>query len=129
LPFEARDALFSILMGRIHLEGIEVMARIGLLEEEQHAPQDLYVTVDLTYDFSKVRKTDELEDGIDYREIIDCVKNFASDYHGKMLERFAHLMARKLKDSFPLEKLKLSVEKPRYTKKLGLREISVSVEC
>ena len=116
-------------MGRIHLEGIEVMARIGLLEEEQHAPQDLYVTVDLTYDFSKVRETDELANGIDYREIIACVKNFASDYNGKMLERFAHLMARKLKDSFPLEKLNLSVEKPRYTKKLGLREISVSVEC
>ena len=28
-------------MGKIKLEGIEVMARIGLLEEELFAPQDL----------------------------------------------------------------------------------------
>ena len=28
-------------MGKIQLVGIEVMARIGLLEEEQYAPQDL----------------------------------------------------------------------------------------
>jgi dihydroneopterin aldolase len=52
-------------MGSIHLEGIEVMARIGLLEEELLAPQDLFVTVDLEYDFEMVRKTDELSDGID----------------------------------------------------------------
>ena len=38
-------------MGKIQLVGIEVMARIGLLEEEQYAPQDLLVSLDLSYDF------------------------------------------------------------------------------
>ncbi|SVC96798.1 uncharacterized protein METZ01_LOCUS349652 [marine metagenome] len=115
-------------MGSIHLEGIEVVARIGLLEEEQHAPQDLYVTVDLAYDFAKVRESDDLAEGIDYREVIACVKKFASTYDGKMLERFAHLMAEKLKEEFPVEKVRLAVDKPRYTRKLGLREIRVQVE-
>ncbi len=115
-------------MGSIHLEGIEVVARIGLLEEEQHAPQDLYVTVDLTYDFAKVRESDDLAEGIDYRDVIACVKKFASTYDGKMLERFAHLMAEKLKAEFPVEKVRLAVDKPRYTRKLGLREIRVQVE-
>ena len=116
------------MMSSIHLEGIEVMARIGLLEEEKHAPQDLYVTVDLSYDFSKVRESDELKEGIDYRDVISCVKEFASAYDGKMLERFAHQMAEKIKMAFPVEKVRLAVDKPRYTKKLGLREIRVQVE-
>ena len=79
-------------MGSIHLEGIEVVARIGLLEEEQHAPQDLYVTVDLTYDFAKVRESDDLAEGIDYCDVIACVKKFASAYDGKMLERFVYCL-------------------------------------
>ena len=115
-------------MGNVRLEGIEVMARIGLLEEELHAPQDLRVSVDLRYDFARIRDSDDLADGIDYREVIACVKTFASAYDGKTLERFAHLLASKLKKEFPAEKAKVSVDKPRYTKKLGLREIRVSVE-
>ena len=110
------------------MEGIEVVAKIGLLEEEQLAPQDLYVTLDLEYGFAKVIESDDLAEGIDYRDVIACVKKFASAYDGKMLERFAHLMAEKLKAEFPVEKVRLAVDKPRYTRKLGLREIRVQVE-
>ena len=44
-------------MGKILLEGIEVMVRIGLLEEELYAPQDLLVSLELESDFSKIAKT------------------------------------------------------------------------
>ena len=47
-------------MGKIQLVGIEVMARIGLLEEEQYAPQDLLVSLDLSYDFKSIKETDEI---------------------------------------------------------------------
>ena len=110
------------------MEGIEVVAKIGLLEEEQLAPQDLYVTLDLEYGFAKVIESDDLTDGVDYREVIERVKEFASAYDGKTLERFADLLADKLKAEFPVEKLRLAVDKPRYTRKLGLREIRVQVE-
>ena len=53
-------------MGKIILEGIEVMARIGLLEEEQYAPQDLRVSLELTYDFETIRESDEITSGVDY---------------------------------------------------------------
>ena len=44
------------------------------------------------------------------------------------MERFAHLLASELKDSFPVQTVRLTVDKPRYTKKLGLAEIRVEVE-
>ena len=47
-------------MGKILLEGIEVMVRIGLLEEELYAPQDLLVSLELESDFSKIAETDEV---------------------------------------------------------------------
>ena len=115
-------------MGKIQLEGIEVMARIGLLEEEQFAPQDLYVSLELTYDFSPIRESDEISQGVDYREVISCVREFSNAYDGKTLERYADLLAVELKEKFAVHKVRLSVDKPRYVKKLGLRDIRVEVE-
>ena len=104
------------------------MARIGLLEEEQFAPQDLYVSLELSYDFSPVRESDEISQGVDYREVISWVRELSNAYDGKTLECYAHLLAAELKEKFSVAKVRLSVDKPRYTKKLGLREIRVEVE-
>ena len=115
-------------MGKIKLEGIEVMVRIGLLEEELFAPQDLRISVELVYDFETIRESDEITDGIDYRSVIEKVREFCAKYDGKTLERFAHLLATELKDAFQVQSVRLIVDKPRYTKKLGLAEIRVEVE-
>ena len=115
-------------MGKITLEGIEVMANIGLLEEEQKAPQDLYVSLSIECEFAPVADDDDLSQGVDYRKVIEMVKGFALAYEGKTLERFAEQLADQLMQGFPAQKLTLSVDKPRYTKRLGLREIRVQVE-
>jgi len=115
-------------MGKIQLVGIEVMARIGLLEEEQYAPQDLLVSLDLSYDFGDIKESDEITEGIDYRDLISQIRDFSTSYDGKTLEKFAHLLATRIKETYPVDKVRLSVDKPRYTKKLGLKEIRVEVE-
>ena len=50
-------------MGKILLEGIEVMVRIGLLEEELYAPQDLLVSLEIENDFSKLSIKKQFEKG------------------------------------------------------------------
>ena len=115
-------------MGIITLDGIEVMARIGLLEEEQKAPQDLYVTLSMECGFEAVVANDDLSEGVDYREVIEKVKAFALAYEGKTLERFAEQLADHLMDAFAVDGVRLAVDKPRYTRRLGLREIRVEVE-
>ena len=116
-------------MGKILLEGIEVMVRIGLLEEELYAPQDLLLSVEIEHDFSKITETDEVEDGIDYRNIVDHTRDFSQAYDGKTLEKYDFLLAEDLKGKFGAQRVRLSVDKPRYVKKLGLRQIRVEVEC
>lgn len=116
-------------MGKILLEGIEVMVRIGLLEEELYAPQDLLVSLIIENDFSKIAETDEVEDGIDYRDVVDHVRTFSQAYDGKTLERYAALLAEDIKSHFGAKRIHLFVDKPRYVKKLGLRQIRVEFEC
>ena len=48
-------------MGKIILEGIEVMARIGLLEEEQFAPQNLRVSLEVSHNFEKIQESDQMQ--------------------------------------------------------------------
>ena len=115
-------------MGKILLEGIEVMVRIGLLEEELYAPQDLLVSVEVDYDFSIIADTDDIERGVDYREIVNHIRKFSQSYDGKTLERFAHLLAREIKSRFSAKRVRLIADKPRYVKKLGLHHIRVEVE-
>ena len=115
-------------MGKITLDGIEVVARIGLLEEEQKAPQDLYVSLSLECEFARVVASDDLSQGVDYRSVIETVKDFARSYEGKTLERFSEKLADRLVEAFPVKSLHLAVDKPRYTRRLGLREIRVEVE-
>lgn len=115
-------------MGKITLDGIEVVAKIGLLEEEQKAPQDLLVSLSLECDFEPVSISDDLSEGVDYREVIETVKRFALEYEGKTLERFAEQLADQLMEGFSIQRLHLQVDKPRYTRRLGLKEIRVEVE-
>ena len=118
-----------LIMGKIRLEGIEVMVRIGLLEEELYAPQDLQVSMEVEYDFSLIAESDEISRGIDYRDIVSCIREFSKEYDGKTLERYADLLANNVKSKFNANRVRLIVDKPRYTKKLGLKQISVEVEC
>ena len=67
-------------MGMIVLEDIEVMARIGLLEEELYAPQDLTVSVEIEHSFDRISETDDLADGIDYREVIEFIREFWHEF-------------------------------------------------
>ena len=46
-------------------------------------PQDLLVSLKIENDFSKIAKTDEVEDGIDYRDVVDHVRTFSQAYDGK----------------------------------------------
>ena len=86
------------------------------------------VSVEVAYDFEAISKTDEIEDGIDYRKIVTFIREFSQTYDGKTLECFAQCLAREIKNHFHVQKVRLSVDKPRYVQKLGLRQITVEVE-
>jgi|TARA_B000000441_G_C21675546_1_gene310052 dihydroneopterin aldolase len=115
-------------MGMIVLEDIEVMARIGLLEEELYAPQDLTVSVEIEHSFDRISETDDLADGIDYREVIEFIREFCGSYDGKTIERLADLLCKSIKEKFPSGRVHLVLNKPRYVNKLGLSAIRVEVE-
>ena len=62
-------------MGLITVEGIRVFAYHGHLPEEKKLGGHFIVNVWVTTDTSKVEKTDDLNDTVDYVKIISIVKD------------------------------------------------------
>ena len=62
-------------MGQITIEGIKVYAFHGHLPEESVLGGHFIVNVWIDFDSSKVVKSDNLEDTVDYVEVIEIVKH------------------------------------------------------
>jgi dihydroneopterin aldolase len=115
-------------MDKLILDEIEVDARIGFLAEEKNIRQKLLISLVLSCDFSKVEKTDAQEDCVDYFDVIESSRSFSHEFDGDSLEYYANALAQFIREKFSVSKVALTVSKPRYANRLGLKEIKVYVE-
>jgi dihydroneopterin aldolase len=115
-------------MDKLILNEIEVDARIGFLAEEKNIRQKLLVSLVLSCDFSEVEKTDAQEDCVDYFDVIESSKAFSHEFDGDSLEYYANALAQFIRGKFAVNKVALTVSKPRYANRLGLKDIKVYVE-
>ena len=115
-------------MNQIILESIKVESVIGYLPEEKETSQTLLVSLKLDCDFAIIQKTDSLEDTVDYVKIVSHVRKFCTQYRGNSLEKMADCLACQVKENFLVNKVSLTIEKPRYTETLQIKKLAIYVE-
>jgi dihydroneopterin aldolase len=93
----------------VELRGVELFGRHGVLEEERREGQTFLYDVWLTV--SEAAVSDRIEDAVDYRLVVDRVRevNDGRDYN--LLEALAAAVADALVESFPVEHVKVRVRK------------------
>jgi dihydroneopterin aldolase len=74
---------------RIELRGLRVVARVGVLPQEQAADQPLEVDLDLEVDLVAAGASDALSDTVDYGAVCDAVVAALRAGHVDLLERLA----------------------------------------
>lgn len=109
------------------LEDIETRTHIGIHEEERVTEQGIRISLKMESDFSKVITTDDLSDGVDYVDIIQEVRRYCGAHRGNTLEHLAEMLALHLKKEFKADAIELTLDKPRYTRKLELSAIRFHV--
>ena len=87
-------------MGMIVLEDIEVMARIGLLEEELYAPQDLTVSVEIEHSFDRISRRMTWPMGSITGKSLNLSVNFAELMMGKPSSVWLTFFANRSKKNF-----------------------------
>ena len=96
---------------KIHIEQLEVSARIGVPEQERATPQRLTVSIS----FWPYRQTRDLADKIDqtvnYSAVAEETKSFVRDQSVNLIETLADRLAAHLLKNFPIQKVVVEVRK------------------
>jgi dihydroneopterin aldolase len=101
------------LMDKIHIEGLEVLALIGVYDWEREHQQRLIVDVELRADLSMAAQTDDVNNTLNYAEIAQGISDFAAKSDFKLIEALASHMVDWLLQSFPkLKIVRLKLSKP-----------------
>lgn len=95
----------------IHIEELELQARIGVSAEERNAPQRLTVSVTLWPAATFDQLQDQLAYSVDYAAVAARVKKIVSERSDRLLETLAASIVSDLLRSFSVQRVRLELRK------------------
>jgi dihydroneopterin aldolase len=95
----------------IHIEQLEVFARIGVPEEERTNPQRLTVSISF-WPYQQTRDlADKIDQTVNYSAVAEETKKFVRDQSVNLIETLADRLATHLLKTFPIQKVTVEVRK------------------
>jgi 7,8-dihydroneopterin aldolase/epimerase/oxygenase len=99
------------LSATIILKNLRVPTLIGVYDREKTAPQTLKLDLQLALRSAGGSLTDKLRDTVDYDELIQAIRQFASTGAHELLESFTYELAQMLLARFPLKHAQITAWK------------------
>ncbi len=95
----------------VELIGLELYGFHGVLEEERRDGQRFLF--DLWLDVPDISaRTDRIEDAVDYRDVVACVRGVSDGRKFQLLEALSAAVADAVLARFPVERVRVRVRKP-----------------
>jgi dihydroneopterin aldolase len=96
---------------QIHIEQLEIFARVGVPEKERAKSQRLIVSVTL-WPARDIRELDDkIDRSVDYSAVCKETKKFARDRSDRLIETLTDGIAAHLLKSFPVRKITVELRK------------------
>jgi dihydroneopterin aldolase len=112
----------------IELLGLELHGRHGVLEEERRRGQRFLVDVWLEPAGEGGAASDRIEDAVDYRDVVELVREVSDGRAYQLLEAFATALADALISRLPVAAARVRVRKPDVRLALPVEHAAVVVE-
>ena len=112
----------------IFIQGLEVYGHHGVAPEEKVLGQRLYFDVRLTVEECRAALTDNVQDTVDYTEVMDLITDIVTTSSVSLLERLAQKIAEAILGRFPVDEVWVQVIKPHPPVACALKSVSVAVE-
>jgi len=96
----------------LRIEGVELWGRCGVAPEERAVGQRLVVDVRLVPTNTVGATSDDLENTVDYGEVVGIVRDAVEGAEYRLIERLADEICRRLLASFDLVEVAVRVRKP-----------------
>jgi dihydroneopterin aldolase len=111
---------------KIELVGIALHGHHGALEDEREHGQPFLFDVEL--EVVERGRSDRIEDAVDYREVVACVRDVSDGRAYHLLEALAGALADELATRFPVEAVHVRVRKPDVVLDPPVEHAAVIVE-
>ena len=114
----------------IHIDQLEVSARIGVPEQERANPQRLTVSISFWPHQQARDVADKIDQTVNYSTIAEEAKSFVSNQSVNLIETLADRLATHLLKTFPIQKVvvelrKFALEDAKYVSATVMRTASV----
>ena len=100
------------IIDKIEIKNLKIMGRHGVFDFERFQDRTFELDLVLFLDLSKASKSDNLEDTIDYAEIIDVVIKEFTKKNYNLIEAVADSIISRLFKEFNFNKVKVRIRKP-----------------
>ena len=115
-------------MDIIHIRRLEIFANHGVIPEENTLGQKFIISADLYMDLKEAGKTDDVSKTVHYGQAAVLIKQISEKSVFKLIEKLAEEIADALLKKFPIEKVKVTIEKPWAPVRLPLETVAVEIE-
>jgi dihydroneopterin aldolase len=97
----------------LELRGLRALGICGALPEEQVRAQPIEVDIDISADLAKASRSDELDDTIDYGDMVSLVSRVVTGERFTLLERLAGRVAEEILQDVRVVSVTVTVRKLR----------------
>ena len=111
---------------RIFLRGLAVECTIGFIDWERLVKQTVVIDLEFPVDCREAARTDEVANTVDYKAVAKRVIGFVEASEFKLVETLAHRLGMLIIEEFPLEWVRISVNKPGAIR--GSRDVGIVLE-
>jgi dihydroneopterin aldolase len=101
----------DFLSDRIHVEQLEIFARVGVPEKERATPQRLTVSITLWPQHEADDLDDKIDKTVNYSAVAEAARNFARDQSANLIETLADRLAMHLLGKFAVQKITVELRK------------------
>ena len=95
----------------IHIEQLEIFARVGVPDKERATPQRLTVSITLWPKQYSRDLGDQIDKTVDYSAVAEAARNFVSDQSVNLIETLADRLAMHLLGSFAIQEIRVELRK------------------
>ena len=113
-------------MDHVFIEGLEARTVIGVYAHEKLSERPLLLDLDLGVDLRMAAASDKVRDAVDYQGVRDTVVAFVAQERVDLLETLAERLARHLFAEFPIDTLRIRIDKPGAVS--GVNAVGVQIE-
>jgi dihydroneopterin aldolase len=96
---------------RIHIEQLEISARIGVPEKERASPQRLTVSISFWPYYERRDIADKIDNTVNYSTVAEETKNFVRDQSTNLIETLADRLATHLLKTFRIQTITVELRK------------------